>query len=101
MTFALSTVITEKIQQAGIPINGVSYNSKIEDPIRIDFTDEATDEQKSQAEAIAAECLQNKEQLQQEWEAAEASRITPEKVQPLVNLLVEKGILTEEEIASL
>jgi len=100
MTFTLSTYVDQKIREAGIAIVGVSYNSKEEPHFRIDFQD-ATEEQQAQAYAIADDAFARQDELTAAAEADEAKKITPEKVQPLVDLLVSKGILTEEEITNL
>lgn len=100
MEFTLSTYIHSKIEEAGIPIAGVSYNSKEEPHFRIDFLD-ATEEQQQIAYAIADTAFNDREDLEAVFLAEQAKKITPEKVQPLVDLLVSKGILTEEEITSL
>lgn len=100
MNFTLSTYVDQKIREAGIAIVGVSYNSKEEPHFRIDFED-TTEEQQKQAYAIADDAFAHQDELVAAAEVEEAKRITPEKVQPLVDLLVSKGILTAEEIEKL
>ena len=100
MDFTLSTFIHNKLEEAGIPIEGVAYTSKDEPNIRIDFCEEATDEQKKQAQEIADECSKNKETYCKEWEEkqAEIEKYGSEKNLKFANLLKEKGLLTEEEL---
>lgn len=89
------------IQKEGIPIYGMAYNSKEEPHIRIDFRDEATDAQKKRAWAIVEDVLANVETYKAAYEEEESKKVTPEKVQPLVDLLVAKGILTVDELQTL
>lgn len=96
--FSLAHIITEQIQEAGIPIHGVSCG---QDGVRIDFKDEATKAQRQTAEALASTAQESQESLKLAYEAAETKKFTPEKAEKLADLLVSKGILTTEEIDEL
>lgn len=100
MNFTLSTYVHEQIQAAGIPIQGVSYNSKEEPFIRVDFKEEATDEQRKQAQEIVDDCLKNQEKYQEEWEAAQApiEKYGSEKNAAMAQFLLDKGIATQAEL---
>lgn len=96
MEFNILSTIIEQCQKRGLSIIGVAHN-----PLRIDFSPEMTEKQKKKAYGIATDCMAREEELRVEYETEEAKKITHEKVQPLVDLLVSKGILTEEEINQL
>lgn len=96
MEFNILSTIVEQCKQRGLSIIGVAHN-----PFRIDFSPETTEKQKKEAHTIATDCMAREEELRVEYETEEAKKITPEKVQPLVDLLVSKGILTQEEINQL
>lgn len=93
MEFNILSTIVEQCQQRGLSIMGVAHN-----PLRIDFSPEVTEKQKKEAYGIATDCIAREEELRVEHETEEAKKVTPEKVQPLVDLLLAKGILTQEEI---
>ena len=94
--FALSKIIYDAINAENIPISGVAYS-----PLRIDFLDEATDDQKTQAETIAQTCIDNIATYQADYESNQAKIITPDKLTALVALLVSKNILTQDEVNGL
>lgn len=96
--FSLAHIITEQIQEAGIPIHGVSCG---QDGVRIDFKDEATKEQRQTAEALAATAQESQESLKLAYDEVETKKFTPEKAEKLAELLVSKGILTTVEVNSL
>ena len=95
MEFSILEIIRKDCEDVGIFVSGVAHN-----PLRIDFID-ATEEQKEEAYRIASRILEREDILRSEYTKEEAKKVTPEKVQPLVDLLVSKGILTLEEINAL
>lgn len=100
--FLIIQYIQKAVEDAGIHLHGVCYTSKDDNKIRLDFIDEnITQEDADRAYEIAYKVLSDQEIYRQQYEEEEAKKITPEKVQPLVDLLVAKGILTQEEINTL
>lgn len=81
--------VTDHLIKSGYKIHGVAYK-----PLRIDFSEKGQDE--NAAYKLAEEVIKTPQLF-----TVPEPVITPEKVQILVDLLLAKGILTQEEINSL
>lgn len=96
--FNILHLIEQELNKNEIFIEGMSHN-----PFRIDFkTNEyVSPETIDLAHSIAENMLENESQLKQEWEDQQKKIITSEKAALLVNILIQKGIMTEEEANSI
>jgi hypothetical protein len=96
MKIDIIEVIHKKCLEAGLPVVGVASI-----PFRLDFEEGATKTQKKQALELAETILANKETELIEYKASAPIQITPEKITPIIDLLISKGLITREEINSL
>ena len=98
--FSIANTIHEYLKKTGLPVEGVSYSEE-EDKLRIDFYEQISEEQNNTAYTTARSIIDKSDIYQAEWEQREAQKITPEKIEPLVNLLQKKGILSIDDIINL
>lgn len=98
--FSIVQSIHDTLNNSGIPVEGVSYNNT-EDILRIDFVGVVSSEQQEQAYSIARDVISREEEMRLKYEEEKEKTITPEKMQPLVDLLLSKGIFTIDEISQL
>lgn len=93
--FNILQMIEKELLANGILIDGMSHN-----PFRLDFkkNESYTLEQMELAEQIAYSYLNNEDYYRQQWEQEQRRLITSEKAVGLVQLLINKGILTEQEV---
>lgn len=96
MKIDIIEVIHKKCLEAGFPVVGVASS-----PFRLDFSPDAMQEQKDQAYALAHSIIENKTEELSVYIEQMPIFIVPEKVSSLVELLVQKGLLSKEEIQSL
>lgn len=78
------------LRKANIPIHGVSGNGPL---IRIDFKDEATEQQRNQARTLAQSFDWNEKQPRQRSAIAQDIRTTPQAIE---NILAELLLLNPD-----
>ena len=96
MKIDIIEVIHKKCLETGLPVVGVASS-----PFRLDFSEDATQQQKDQALVLANNILENKTEELAVYIEQMPIFISPEKVSSLADLLVQKGLLSKEEIQSL
>ncbi len=96
--FNILDLILKEFEKNNIKVDGIAHN-----PFRIDFAKnvEITEEKMQLAEDIAYEFLDNEEYHRLQWEDSQKRIITSEKAALLVQLLIQKGLMTEEEVNSI
>lgn len=98
--FSIVAHTHEQLVCLGFPVEGVSYSNETE-ALRIDFVGVVTDAQCQEAYSIAKDIMAQEEILRLQYEKEQEKVIRPEKIQPLVDLLISKGILTAEDISQI
>lgn len=96
--FNILELILKELTEKGFRISGIAHN-----PFRIDFepNKEMSEEDMLLAEEIAYNLLDNEEEYRLEWENQQKRIITSEKAALLVEVLINKGIMTKEDLDSI
>lgn len=96
MKHSLANILSEKLTEAGVPIDGISNADGTLSGMKIQFQAEATAEQKAQAREIRADLFANRKQA--EADSKLVSDRNNLSAAQLAQVLIDGGIITRAQI---